>query len=105
MPTSILIGWYPAEGPADAYRIYYRKTAPPGQDLILASNVDVPPQPPPGSEILTFAVNRLDPDTEYELHVRTVAGEGELQEVSDDAVVVKSTGVYEENCIIRNLHR
>ncbi|XP_072046563.1 uncharacterized protein [Amphiura filiformis] len=82
---SITIAWDPADGQADVYRVYYRKTDPPGQDPVLAVNVY------PG-QALTYTLKSLDAETGYEFRVETVAG-GELQEVSDAAVTVVYTDI------------
>ncbi|XP_072042815.1 receptor-type tyrosine-protein phosphatase beta-like [Amphiura filiformis] len=82
---SLTIAWDPADGQANVYRIYYRKTDLPGQDPVFAVNVY------PG-QALTYTLESLDAETAYEFLVETVAG-GELQEISDAAVTVVYTDI------------
>ena len=80
---SITIVWDPADGQADAYRVYYRKTDPPDQQLEQLAEVI------PGQE--EYTLEDLDPEMGYEFRVVTIAG-GDLQEISEAAVVVVFTG-------------
>ncbi len=82
---SITIAWDPPEGRADGYRVYYRETDPPGQELQLALSL---------GQARRFTLDDLDPEKAYEFYVKTVAG-GELQVISEPAIEVVFTGVYE----------
>ena len=84
---SITISWEPADGQADAYRVYFREAGTDTTDPEEFQLLDVVY----ASQDLTYTLEDLDPDTEYEFAVKTITS-GELNEISKEAAIKLSTG-------------
>ncbi|XP_077999957.1 uncharacterized protein LOC144452687 [Glandiceps talaboti] len=89
-PTTIQIGWIPAPGDYNLdYEISY---APNGGVVTVAGSVD--------KLTTSYELTGLQPDTSYDISVRTVVGTGVNQIRSDPSTVTASSAIIEPGVII-----